>query len=76
MVCAIWALIPATLWRSSRLARDTAFAEPKYFEQRTFACGSDAGDLVERINAQGLAALGAMRAKRKPVRFVAQTLNE
>src|SRR5262245_62621268 len=45
-------------------------------EQCTFACWADAGNLVERIDSQGLAALGAVRADRKPVRFIAQALHE
>src|SRR4030095_12961682 len=45
-------------------------------EQRTFACWADTGDFVERVEAQRLAALGAMGADGKAVGLVAQTLHE
>src|SRR5262249_23564924 len=45
-------------------------------EQRALALRADAGDVVERVDTDGLAALGAMGADGEAVRLVAQPLNE
>src|SRR6185295_11013658 len=43
-------------------------------QQRTFARGSDAGDLVEYRFTDGVAALDAMRTDGEAMRLIAQTL--
>ena len=61
------------------------FAEPsagdraprtKMVQQRLLAAGSDPRDVVERRAPQRLGPLGAVRADRKPMRLVAQALQE
>ena len=76
MRCAISAEMPATAFRSSMPARDTALAEPKCFSRRPLARRADAVDLVERIGADRLRALGAVRADGEAMRLVAQALDE
>ena len=45
-------------------------------QQRLLAASADSLDFIERGTAQGLRSLGAVRGDGKPMRFVAQTLQE
>src|SRR5579863_10054155 len=56
-------------------ARD-ALGGAEGVEQSPFARRADAGDLVERALDEFLLALGAMRADREAMRFVAQPLHK
>ena len=68
--------MPSTAFRSSMPARGYGLGRAEMLEQRAPARGADAGDLVERIGADGLAALGPVRADGEAVRLVAQPLHE
>ena len=45
-------------------------------QQAAFARRTNAVDIIQRIDAEGLRTFGPVRANRKPVRFIAQTLHE
>src|SRR5204862_6667442 len=52
------------------------FGGAEMLEQRALARRADAGDLVERVGADGLAALGAVGTDGEAVGLVAQALDE
>ena len=67
-------LTPATDFQVGQAGRRHGAGRAEMLQQRALAARADAGDLVQRIGADGGAAFLAMAADGETVRFVAQPL--